>query len=209
MIKLEYVTVLPGELCSAFYIDERDRRNTNPLYQTLSVNGKLYLKLKKSLSQSKRQADKIKKLYNLPVSPCDCIYPKGRIKLISKSDFDKFSETEYCGTFDYLMPLSQLADDRNFDTRSISLNELSYSDEITEFLTLSHQDRKWLCDQAAKISMSLDSGCVDSFRVSHVNEDGTWSEQYESEISCCMQIDEKMHNPETGNCFWIGFNYDH
>lgn len=209
MIKLEYVTVLPGELCSVFYVDNRDSRSTNPLYQTLNVKGKLYLKLRKSLSQSKGQADWIRKMYNLSAQQCDCIYPKGRIKLISKSDFDKFSGVALCDTFDYLMPLSQLSDKESFDTLPVKHNELIYADAIAEFLTVGHDDRKWLCNKLAVLYDDIDDGCVDSLRVSHVTDGGGWSKQYEDQITCRGQVDKKIINPKTGNKFWIGFNYGH
>lgn len=209
MTKLEYVTVLPGELCSAFYIVDSDQRNSNPLYQTLNINGKLYLKLQKRLFPSKNQACTIRKKYNLPITTCNCIYPKGRIKLVSKYDFEKFSDMDYCGTFDYLMPLSQLADKESFDALPITDNELVYSDAIAKFMTVGHDDRKWLCNKIANLYEEIDDGCVDSFRVSPVLDGGKWSEQYNSKITCCGQVDKKIINPKTGNKFWIGFNYGH
>lgn len=208
MIKLEYVTVLPGELCSVFYVDDRDRRSTNPLYQMLNVNGKLYLKLRKSLFQSKAQADGIRKLYNLSVQQCDCIYPKGRIKLVSKSDFDKFSGTAPADTFDYLMPLSQLSDKESFDTLPVKLNELIYAESIAEFLTVGHDDRKWLSNKLAALYNDIDGKCVVSLGVSHVTANGGWSEQYEDQLTCRGQVNKKTINPKTGNKFWIGFNYN-
>ena len=72
-------------------------------------------------------------------------------------------------------------------------------------------DKFYLANNLSKLYKwcNNNGGCVDSCRISEVQFDGGWTEDYEGKITCCGRKDKLVTNPATGNSYWIGFNYGH
>jgi hypothetical protein len=72
-----------------------------------------------------------------------------------------------------------------------------------------HTDFLWLCNQIANAHKAVENDpCTDNYRFCVGPEK---SEVYfnKRRNGCCGASDTLLKNPQSGNCFWYGFNYGH
>lgn len=73
-----------------------------------------------------------------------------------------------------------------------------------------NEDYHFICNQLSKLYKWCDKhgGCVDSTRCCKDNN-GEYTKAFGSAITCCGIANRRITNNQTGNSFWIGFNYGH
>lgn len=91
-----------------------------------------------------------------------------------------------------------------------TFNSRIYGDLVRPVVDNS-MDFSWLCNKLAKLYQKIDDGCIDNCRVDIALKDGGKTDNYTRAMNdgCCGAIDEMITNIQTGNSFWIGFNYGH
>lgn len=97
---------------------------------------------------------------------------------------------------------------------NMKFNALELLDWVEFEATPEHRkDLIWLCNQIARIGQREKETleCRDNFRASKLIGVRGSSERYRGAQSsgCCGFFDRLLFNPETGNSYWIGFNYGH